>query len=358
MPAKCTPARAMKRKPPRREKLPESPRSSAPRAELRGRGPRRSVEPAQLRAEADVIDARIRRVASATRKNTIALSYDLAEMDQDRRWSAYGFKSLVHYAWDRGVDGSAQQIRQLVAMVRSLERLPKSKRAYRAGVAGWTLFRELARYATPENEEQLLADMLAMSSEQFESRLRLLRGAPDRRKVTIEVTIEERDVILAAAAAVRASDQRLTLGQAVARACKAYVQSTGAGTDPAVDPRPAFTGPPPPAFVDLPVREEAVVEQDVRPLALESAGPSTAVDHHHLSSTSVSSDGQEVARGDVSREVARSGRVVVELDRSGLSVRGVDGTVLGRVSFDRPPAPPVVATPGVVTATNARIRAG
>lgn len=356
--AKTTPVRHTRRTPPKKKQCP--PRlasSSAAGPELRGRGPRRSVEPDQLRAEADVIDARIRRVAGATRKNTIALSYDLAEMDQDRRWSAYGFKNLVHYAWDRGVDGSAQQIRQLVAMVRSLERLPKSKKAYRAGVAGWTLFRELARYATPENEEQLLADMLAMSSEQFESRLRQLRGAPDRRKVTIEVTVEERDVILAAAAAARAADQRLTLGQAVARVCRAYVQSAGARPDSSVaPPGPALVAPPTSAFVELPVREEALVEQGVRPLAPE-AEQSAGVDHHHLPSTSVSSDSQEAPSRDESREVARSGRLVVELDRSGLSVRRVDGTVLGRVSFDRPPAP-AVATPGLVTATSARIRAG
>lgn len=297
-----------------------------------------------------MIDARIRRVAGATRKNTIALSYDLAEMDQDRRWSTYGFKNLVHYAWDRGVDGSAQQIRQLVAMVRSLERLPKSRKAYRAGVAGWTLFRELARYATPENEEQLLADMLAMSSEQFEERLRQLRGAPDRRKITIEVTIEERDEILAAAAAVRAADQLLTLGQAVARACKAYVQSTAERTDPS--DAPAL-----PATVDLPPRAQGVVDQEARPLAPE-AERSAVVDHHHLPSTSVSSDGPQAPCGGESHEVTRGGRLVVELDRSGLYVRRLDGTVVGRVSFDRPPVPPLVATPEAVTATDARIRAG
>ncbi len=331
---------------------PTRPGPSSPRPTLRGRATRRSVDPAELRAEADVIDARVRRNASAERKKTVALAYDLAEMDEDRRWAAYDFGSLAEYARDRRVAYSASQIRQLVALVRSLERLPLSKREFLKGDLPWTWFREHARYATPENEAALLADMRTMTGPRFLERLRRLRGAPVRRKVTIEVTLEEHDHVQAAIAAARADDRTLTLGQAVARICASYVQEGERGG--------ARAEAPPTAPVVSPAPPEAVTSQDAPPPAPETK-EDEAVDRQHVPARTLSCDDQEAPRVNESRRAARDGRLVLELDRRGLSVRRVDGTVLGTLSFE-PSASPrpglLVATPEVTTATDARIRAG
>lgn len=337
---------------------PAKPKTRTARPPLRGRAARRTVDPAQLRAEADVIDARIRRNAKKRRKRTVALAYDLAEMDEDRRWAAYDFGSLAEYARDRGVEYGASQIRQLVAMVRSLERLPLSKQAFLKGDLPWTRFREHARYATPENEAELLADMRVMTNEQFMERLRRLRGAPVRRKVTIEVTPEEHDQLQAAIAAARAVDPDLTLGQALARICRSYVQAT---SEP-VPPVDAVIVPPTVTTPALEEKAEGAGERSpVQELEAGEAAEEAPADREERGATSVPGDHQGTPPPvQESRRSSRDGGLIIELGRRGLSVRRLDGTILGRATFDRPPGPrsgPQVATP-VVTTSDARIRAG
>jgi hypothetical protein len=355
----------------------------APRSQLRSREPRRTIDLAELKAEADVIDVRIRRAVACQRQDTHRLAYDLAEMDQDRRWSAYEFKSLVRYARDRGVDYSPSQIRQLVAVVRSLERLPWSRRAFKKGVAGWTRLRELARYATPENEKALLEDMLSMSGEQFQERLRRLRGAPDRRKLSFEVTLEERDDVLAAIAKARADDSSLTTGQALARVCKSYLQGaaqpapalavTAAEAQPLVDQSPPGSPPSGPLPMHVDSRSSTVDATPGRPATDERADGARSTstsktreeslaDRQHGTDSTLSGDPQRTSHMREPRRAARRGvQLVVELDTSGLCVRRVEGPVLGRVSFaPSSPGPEVAvsARPETIATPDAGVRAG
>ena len=87
----------------------------------RARGP---VDPAPLRAEADLVDRRIRALVAGQRHASVELAHALADMARRRLHEVYGFPDLVTYARDREVARSASEVKQMVMLIEHLEGLP------------------------------------------------------------------------------------------------------------------------------------------------------------------------------------------------------------------------------------------
>ena len=200
----------------------------------RGPGPVRDV--AALKAEADVVDAKIRELVARRRLDSVELVYALSHMARRRLHEVYGFPDLVAYARDRGLAFSPSQVKQKVKLADDLEHLPKMRAAFQAGELDWTKVREAAREgirrgATPEADAELLEAARTLSESKLRNKLRRDRGEAETVRLVFDVPAEVKADYDRVSLAVRAADPGLAGGGVLAALCRVFLQGGRAPGD-------------------------------------------------------------------------------------------------------------------------------
>ena len=127
------------------------------------------------------LESQITELAAHMHAATYRLLVLVAEFDRREGWRQWGMLSCAHWLnWRCGIGLGAA--REKVRVARSLERLPRIAEAFRNGEMSYSKVRALARVATSDNEEGLLAlarGHTAAHLERLVSRYRRVEGASD-----------------------------------------------------------------------------------------------------------------------------------------------------------------------------------
>ncbi|MBX3468112.1 MAG: hypothetical protein KF878_14670 [Planctomycetes bacterium] len=206
----------------------------------RGSASSQPLPKAELEArldEARRIDAQLAAVARRERKATAELAYLLSYAERQEVHRALGHARIGQYAVGRGFVSSDRKCRELIDLVRQLERLPRLRVAFREGEVAWTKARTVARVATAETEDAWLERAQTRTSRQLEVLVAEARGeaAPVRR--TVKQTKEQAAWLEEALRLARQnSDRPLTDEEALEVVCRGYAEavgSRGGGAGPA-----------------------------------------------------------------------------------------------------------------------------
>jgi hypothetical protein len=174
-------------------------------------------------AEARALDEMLVERARAGRLADRDVAYGVARIAAERLFIPLGFGTAAKYAVRRGFADSEGNARDLINLVKRLERRPKIRAAFDAGQLPWTKARELVKIATEDDEDEWLARS-HLSIDALQRLARVKRGEADTFKVNLEVTAEQWARIQAAAGAqleaARAAELPISFGEALARACE------------------------------------------------------------------------------------------------------------------------------------------
>ncbi len=133
----------------------------------------------------------------------------LARLHQQGLHRELGFVSVHEYA-ERRLDITPRQSREMVHIGRMLPEFPQVDAAFAEGRIGWTKAREILRVATPETEEAWVERAATVTSRVLEDQVaRSVRGdpppgsddrrrAPERRRVTFEMSSADANSLFAA----------------------------------------------------------------------------------------------------------------------------------------------------------------
>jgi hypothetical protein len=148
---------------------------------------------------------------------------------------ALGFSSVPAYAVARGYTDSAGKAYDLLAIVKRLARLPRTRAAFDEGELGASKAYVVCSVATPEDEEQWLAWARTLSVQRLRRKAQGASGLPERIDRTFEFEPEDWAVVEAvtdqAIEAAAAAGETIDRAKALARVCRA---GGGAGDAPPV----------------------------------------------------------------------------------------------------------------------------
>lgn len=192
---------------------------------------------AKLR-EARRINAQIGEVAKRGRRATAELAYLLAHFERNGLHRALGYADVGVYAVEEGHTATERRARDLVAVVKVVERFPLFQQSFREGRVFWTKIRTIAPVITPESEAELHADVLKLTVRKLEAKVSKKQGTPQVVRRVFELTLEDAAWVEQRVAQVRKearrTGQKLSEGQALARICKGAIEDAGArGESPA-----------------------------------------------------------------------------------------------------------------------------
>ncbi|MBX3469998.1 MAG: hypothetical protein KF878_24235 [Planctomycetes bacterium] len=183
------------------------------------------------------IDAQLADVARRERKATAELAYLLSHAERQEVHRALGHARIGQYAVARGFVSSDRKCRELIDLVRQLERLPRLRVAFREGEVAWTKARTVARVATPETEDGWLERAQTRTSRQLEVLVAEAKGEAASVRRTVKQTKEQAAWLEEALRLARQnSDRPLTDEEALEVVCRGYaeaVASRGGGAGPA-----------------------------------------------------------------------------------------------------------------------------
>jgi hypothetical protein len=128
-----------------------------------------------------------------------------------------------------------RKARDLVALVRRLEVLPKTRLGFREGRLHWTKIRTALPVLTPQNEGEWQDDMQKLSVRDLEAKVAEEQGKPVMVRRTYEFTPEGEAWVKRRVAEVqkeaRTAGETITEGEALARICKGASEERARGAD-------------------------------------------------------------------------------------------------------------------------------
>ncbi|MCO5172440.1 MAG: hypothetical protein M9894_39585 [Planctomycetes bacterium] len=141
--------------------------------------------------EARRIDAQLDLVARRERRATAELAYLLSHAERCEVHRSLGHARIGQYAVARGFVSSDRKARELIALARELERLPRLRVAFREGEVAWTKARTVARIATAETEAVWLERAQTRTSRQLEVLVAEAKGEPAPVRRTVKQTKQQ-----------------------------------------------------------------------------------------------------------------------------------------------------------------------
>ncbi|MCO5168589.1 MAG: hypothetical protein M9894_19795 [Planctomycetes bacterium] len=175
--------------------------------------------------EARRIDVQLGLVARRERKATAELAYLLSHAERREVHRSLGHARIGQYAVARGFVSSDRKARELIALARELERLPRLRVAFREGEVAWTKARTVARVATVETEAFWLERAQSRTSRQLEVLVAEAKGEPAPVRRTIKQTKEQAAWLEEALRLARQnSDRPLTDEEALEVVCRGYAE--------------------------------------------------------------------------------------------------------------------------------------
>ncbi|MCO5165148.1 MAG: hypothetical protein M9894_02115 [Planctomycetes bacterium] len=194
----------------------------------RGSASSQPLPEAELQArldEARRIDAQLDLVARRERKATAELAYLLSHAERCEVHRSLGHARIGQYAVARGFVSSDRKARELIALARELERLPRLRVAFREGEVAWTKARTVARVATAETEAVWLERAQTRTSRQLEVLVAEAKGEPAPVRRTVKQTKEQAVWLEEALRLARQnSDRPLTDEEALEVVCRGYAE--------------------------------------------------------------------------------------------------------------------------------------
>jgi len=185
--------------------------------------------------EAERVHARLLDASRREKAAVVEIAYMLADVERRQLYRAFVRTSVGDYAVHFGITRSAGHARDLVAMVKNLEKTPKIRAALEQGDMDWTKARTsaaaaVAAAADPGSEDRWLKRGLTHTNDVLEALAREEQGDSTpihrRYKFTRE---EDADVEQALTWARSMYGRKLTDAQALAIVCRAWakLQATG-----------------------------------------------------------------------------------------------------------------------------------
>ena len=201
-----------------------------------------ATNPSAFNQEAERVHACLLDASRREKAAVVEIAYMLADVDRRQLYRAFTRTSVGDYAVHFGITRSAGHARDLVAMVKNLEKAPKIRVAFEQGEMDWTKARTAAAAVVaaasdptnpdPTAEDRWLERGLTHTNGVLEALAREEQGdsAPIRKllKLTRE---EDADVEQACTVARAMYGRKLTDAQALAIVCRAWakIQATGGG---------------------------------------------------------------------------------------------------------------------------------
>ncbi|HBP19258.1 MAG TPA: hypothetical protein DEA08_15900, partial [Planctomycetes bacterium] len=173
-----------------------------------------------LTQRAREVDGDLRRCRRRQRALDARIATLLAEMERAQLWRALGYSSLSRYAFEV-LGYSSSKTSDLVRIGRRVD-LEKLQDAFRQGQLSYKFATEVARVATPENEDEWLAkaDELPLRDLQAEA-----RGREREHQVLLRLDDEGFRVFEAAIESVRRAGGPFGLAEAVVEICRERVEA-------------------------------------------------------------------------------------------------------------------------------------
>lgn len=191
----------------------------------------------ELSQEADRVHARLLDASRREKAAVLEIAYLLADVDSRQLYRKFTRTSVGDYAVYFGITRSAGHARDLVNMVRNLEKTPKIRAALENGEMDWTKARTasaaaVAAAADPGSEDRWLKRGREHTSEVLEALAREEQGDSAPIRKLLKLTREEDADVDQAVFTIRAMYGReLTVEQALAVVCRdwARIQAGGGG---------------------------------------------------------------------------------------------------------------------------------
>jgi hypothetical protein len=186
--------------------------------------PSSTSEPCAKLREARRINAQIGEVARRGRRATAELAFLLSHVVKNRLHEALGYADVGVFAVTEGHVATERKARDLVALVKLLARLPRTREGFREGRIFWTKIRTVGPVLTPENEGEWQDDLRKLSVRQLEAKVAEAQGKPVSVRRTYEFTPEGEAWVKRRVAEVRKEARKagetISEGEALARICK------------------------------------------------------------------------------------------------------------------------------------------
>jgi hypothetical protein len=138
--------------------------------------------------EVDEIEERLRELAKRQGHDERNIAYYLLDVQKRSLFSKQGFSNIYDYVTEL-LGFSRRKCQYLLAMARSLEKLPAISAAFDSGSLSWTKVREIVKVATKETEEEWLKRAKRTSNRELEQAVKCL--APSGEFQTMRITMPE-----------------------------------------------------------------------------------------------------------------------------------------------------------------------
>ena len=181
-----------------------------------------------FKQDADRVHARLVEASRREKEAVVDKAYLLADVDQRKLYRARNRTSTGDYAVHFGFTRSSGHARDLVNLVKNLEKAPKIRAAFKRGDMDWTKARTAAAAVVatlddPTSEDRWLALALKHTNDVLEALKREEQGDPAPMRKLLRLSREEEADVEQACTMARAMyGRKLTDAQALVLVCRAW----------------------------------------------------------------------------------------------------------------------------------------